>query len=55
MNGYLKNIVNRTKNNGTEKDFSHKKMAGTVTNLPQQINGSDCGLFVMHYFQKFFK
>lgn len=45
----------RTKHNGAVRDFSSKTMKGTVVKVPQQPNYTDCGLFVMHYFQKFFE
>lgn len=44
----------RTKYNGIEKDFSINIMKGNVVKTPQQPNFSDCGLYVMHYFEKFF-
>lgn len=45
----------RTKHNGAERDFSRNTMKGAVVKVPQQPNYTDCGLFVMHYFQKFFE
>lgn len=45
----------RAKYNGAEKDFSTRSMKGTLVQVPHQPNFTDCGLFVMHFFQKFFE
>lgn len=41
--------------NGVENDFSCNSMLGAIVKVPQQPNFTDCGLFVMHYFEKFFE
>lgn len=38
-----------------DRDFSPKSMWGGIVKVPQQPNFTDCGLFVMHYFEKFFE
>lgn len=45
----------RAKHNGIERDFSINTMKGHLVKVPQQPNYTDCGLFVMHYFEMFFK
>lgn len=45
----------RAKYNGIERDFSINTMKGNLVKVPQQPNFTDCGLFVMHYFEKFFE
>jgi len=40
---------------GMDRDFSSKSMWGGMVKLPQQPNFTDCGLYVMHYFEQFFK
>jgi len=42
----------RTKYNGEKKDFS--VMKACLVRVPQQPNRTDCGLFLMHYFQMFY-
>jgi len=41
--------------NGMDRDFSPKSMWGGSIKVPQQPNYTDCGLFVMQYFEKFFQ
>ncbi|KAL5239227.1 hypothetical protein ACI65C_006637 [Semiaphis heraclei] len=41
-----------TKYNGEKKDFS--VMKACLVRVPQQFNRTDCGLFLMHYFQMFY-
>jgi len=45
----------KCKHNGAEKDFSPASVKGTIIKVPQQPNSCDCGLFVCHYFEKFFE
>lgn len=45
----------KSKHNGAVKDFSPSSMKGTIIKVPQQPNSVDCGLFVCHYFEKFFE
>lgn len=46
----------RTKYSGcSERDFSIQSMKGALVKVPHQPNFTDCGLFVMHFFQKFFE
>ncbi|XP_025417983.1 uncharacterized protein LOC112688813 isoform X3 [Sipha flava] len=44
----------RAKHNGSTKDFSKSVMKSGLIRVPQQGNYYDCGLFVMHFFEKFF-
>ncbi len=37
------------------KDFSPEAIKGALLRLPQQPNSTDCGLFMIHYFKKFFE
>lgn len=45
----------KSKHDGVEKDFSPAVMKGSIVKVPQQPNSVDCGLFVFHYVEKFFK
>jgi sentrin-specific protease 7 len=45
----------RAKHNGSTKDFSKSVMKSGLIRVPQQGNYYDCGLFVMHFFEKFFE
>ena len=40
------------KYNGEQKDFQFMKACSVK--VPQQPNKTDCGLFVMHYFEMFY-
>ncbi|XP_050066575.1 sentrin-specific protease 6-like [Aphis gossypii] len=43
------------KYNGKIKDFSPQAIKGALIKLPQQPNYTDCGLFVIHFFKRFFE
>jgi len=45
----------KIKHNGAERDFSPASVKGSIVKVPQQPNSVDCGLFVFHYFEKFFE
>lgn len=45
----------RAKYNGAERDFSINVVKGHTVKVPQQTNYTDCGLFVLHFFEKFFQ
>lgn len=45
----------RAKHNGAERSFSKEIMKGAAVKVPQQPNYTDCGLYVLHFFEKFFE
>lgn len=42
------------KHNGAQRSFPNTIMKGSLIRVPQQPNFTDCGLFILHYFQYFF-
>lgn len=54
IRGWLKEEY-QAKHDGCVKDFSKSVVKGGLIKVPQQYNFTDCGLFVMHYFEKFFE
>ncbi|XP_027839005.2 uncharacterized protein LOC114121055 isoform X2 [Aphis gossypii] len=40
---------------GKKKDFSPKAIKGALIRVPQQPNYTDCGLFAIHFFKRFFE
>lgn len=43
------------KHNGAKKDFDPNMFKGSLVKVPQQPNYTDCGLFAIHYFKRFFE
>lgn len=41
--------------NGQNYTFNAKNMPGHSVRVPRQENTSDCGLFMLHYIEQFFK
>ncbi|XP_050432431.1 uncharacterized protein LOC126840615 [Adelges cooleyi] len=41
--------------NGERREFPKEIVKGSAVKVPQQTNYSDCGLFLLHYFEKFFE
>ncbi|XP_050538453.1 uncharacterized protein LOC126903921 isoform X2 [Daktulosphaira vitifoliae] len=45
----------QAKHNGARRVFPKSILKGAAVKVPQQTNYFDCGLFVLHFFEKFFE
>jgi len=44
----------RKRNTDGERDFNKDSMKGSCVKCPQQLNFSDCGIYVLQYAESFF-